>query len=136
MLLVGWFVIGVGRCGQVTATDAGELDGGPSDGVVETRQAFPGAVDTSSEDASANPATIPTSDGPPFCSAACEPCAHEGLDGPPYASAQQCAKVIACVRAGDAGAFPWFTCHEAAGAGAGDDLGGLHCAMSAAVDCR
>lgn len=122
----------VGR-GPTVDIDAGELaevgqEGGPLTEDVGGDRSLPDNADLMTQAADV--------DGPLSCLTACEPCAHAaGLDGPPYDSAAQCARVIECARSGDAGDYPWQTCHSASGAAFSS--GGLHCALAAAAaGCR
>jgi hypothetical protein len=135
-LVVAAFLV---ACGQVTATDVNGLvtrgpavDGGADDAIDVERDAGPSSSDVGPEHDQVDPPTMTSDDGPVSCLDACVRCTlADGLDGPPYRTAQRCADVIACVRAGDAGLYPWQTCHS------GTESGGLHCAMAvAAAGCR
>jgi len=64
---------------------------------------------------------------PPRCSSAaadCAPCTLASSAGPGY-PAGLCAEIVACVKAGDAGAYPLQSCHNLMGGAA--DWGGLAC---------
>ncbi len=118
-----------GDAGAELAADAGDAVDVGQQAEVE-RGAVP--VDSAAEKSDAGDATIVAEVGDgaaSLCVSACEPCARaEGLDGPPYQTAAQCAKVIACARAGGDTFNAWQTCHSSIyyfGSG------GLHCATAA-----
>jgi hypothetical protein len=67
------------------------------------------------------------------CLFGCASCTQSGPTGPGYPDAEVCAAVIACVRSGGGGTYPWQSCHNLAGGGA--DWGGLSCAQLVAASC-
>lgn len=108
-------------CGSITLAPADQL--GPDAGILE------GVADSAAREApymaEARPAAASDDAGPDFETPAARPSCAEACGACP---GYPCAAVIACVRSGDGGAYPWQSCHnEIAGVGASVD--GLHCAM-------
>ncbi len=129
-LLVGWFVVAVAGCGNVTAVDQpirGVADDAGADLTPESRADGAGA-DARAEAGFSDVGSLPCS-----AAAGCAACTAPGPTGPGYRTASQCADVIACVKAGDAGEYPWQTCHNYAGGG--DSYAGLACAERLVAAC-
>jgi hypothetical protein len=95
-------------CGEVTEVDQLAGDGGAPDGAAETYTVgADGGLDTVS--------TSETSPPPSCIAASCAAC-------PGFAIPGQCAAIVACVRAGGQGEYPWQSCanmHAASLAAAG-----------------
>lgn len=124
-------------CGEVTEVpDQLVADGGASDGAAETHTAGspdsgPGrdAVDhdtVSTPEASPPPTTCTVADG-------CAACTQDSAAGAGLQSAGQCRQLIACVRAGGQGDFPWASCANLWGAAGA--AGGLACAQQIDKAC-
>jgi len=125
--VLAWFT----GCGEVTerpelqqldasAPELGQADGGRDASVLETTAA----------DLGGSPEAPPAS-----CSAAagCASCTQEGGTAGGFVSVPQCAAVIACVRAGGQGAYPWQDCANMHGASLAG--GGLACAQGLVRAC-
>ncbi len=116
--LVALVVLVVG-CGGVTVSPL-EHEGGVADGVADSAfpsdHAQPVAADSGLNDAG------PDVEAPPSCSssARCAACA-------PY----PCEAVLACVRSGDGGTYPWLNCSNMI-AGVGASAADMNCTMRAA----
>jgi len=113
-------------CGNVSAVD--DADAGPP--------AVEAAPDAGPADGGAAPTdTKPATDVQRQCVAAdgCAACVQAGPAGPGYRFADQCRQVITCATSGDGGAYPWQSCHNAAGGG--DEYGGLACAQALVARC-
>ena len=110
-------IVLVAGCGGVTAeqlaTDGGAPDHEAGASVADAGTAAEAPTDRTTE--------APSIEAPVSCSTAerCAACA-------PY----PCAAVVACASSGDAGNFPWQSCHNTNANPA--DVDGLHCAMKAA----
>lgn len=116
-------------CGEVTEVpDQLAADGGASDGAAETYTVRPdGGFDTvSTPEASPPPTTCTVADG-------CAACTQDSAAGAGLQSAGQCRQLIACVRAGGQGDFPWASCANLWGAAGA--AGGLACAQQIDKAC-
>jgi len=104
-------------CGGVTAVqnDLGaSVDGAASAEASQGEE--DGGTGHTSTDGSAGPETPPAVDAGASCCAACAP-------------SYPCEAVVSCVRAGDAGAYPWQSCHNLLAPGAPlEDLMCVHAA--------
>ncbi len=111
--LVALVVLVVG-CGDVSMVQLG-----PEGGADVVTEAHHAEASPSEMDAGSASEALPSG---PSCNVdeRCAPCA-------PY----PCAAVIACVRSGDGGAYPWLNCHNTV-AGVGASVDGMNCAMRAA----
>lgn len=111
-------------CGEVTEVDQLAGDGGAPDGAAETQTPPPGRPDLGG--GSEVVSTSETSPPPSCVATSCAAC-------PGFAIPGQCAAIVACVRAGGQGEYPWQSCanmHAASLAAAG-----VACAMQLEQAC-
>jgi hypothetical protein len=118
-------------CGEVTEVSADQVsDGGTPDGAADNVRALPGLPD------SGRPETVSTSEtSPPLACipAGCAACVQASSAGPGFTSAAQCAAIVACVRAGGQGEYPWQSCANLHAASLLS--GGLQCAEALDKAC-
>ena len=118
-------------CGEVTEVPAEQhqVDAGPELAADGGASPLDSTRLTPHPDAGAGPEAAPVS----CIASGCAACVQATAAGPGLPSAAGCEALIACVRAGGQGEYPWQTCanmHGASGA-----AGGLQCAQALDKAC-
>lgn len=131
LAMLSLFLLGCGNVTPFDAPDAADV-GRPSADLATDVQAVNNDSGRPASDVA--PSLTPDA-GPAHCrpDEGCASCLAPSAVGAGYRTIAQCVTVLDCVQAGDAGAFPWQSCHNLAGGG--DAWAGLQCAMSLLSSC-